>query len=223
MNSLPPDMLNEIGKYLERRDQPAIRRVNRDFSQIPFDWDQCCSLPTNIEIARYLYNHRTEPIDISALFAKQKYTLSIDKSRYMTTGEFTVDKSKNGQYNPENVYWYDVDDILDAIAGYHLELKGYLSETNWNLIRNILADRISCIKHGYNSDACYIKLLSEYLTTNKIGVLDTLPRLIHPRVAKELKRFEDLIRFERDPQKLKDYFLLVRDWILQRKPQDLKE
>ena len=174
---LPPEIHQEIGLHLPLSSQGRFHQVNRNFSQFKFPFEQCCTAPTRLEIAKWLYNQsQLLKYDVSAessIFQRVPYTTFDEIEDFVI--DFTFKTNTNtrrviklsldtGRLTGRNTKHelMTVQDILSYIGDSKLTLFA-AGTRNWYMIRDIFSLRASCILQNVSSDTCLIQFMIDSL------------------------------------------------------------
>ena len=205
MFTLPRDVLKEIQEYIHISQQPSLRRVSKQMSSIPFDWQkQCCFPPTIYEIANFLMDMKKDllkknpwPMHLSPRSETDFiyiYVHDLNENGYEFETYSSISFNKiTGEIRHTGVNLTSREAIINSIRNNILHMSSTDSSSyieNLKIIRLCLHRRHKCIEHGFNPDKCFIKLCISYLSEYYIEP-KTLP-FYNPRKFTKTDSYENI-------------------------------
>lgn len=211
MIPIPNDIYSQIVRYVGITEQARFRSACSYFNTLPILIEQCCKEPTTNEVLNWIFTQsellrNPETRNLSILKPDPNYMLNVF---FMFANEFTghnvmvrLDVNTGALYN--NI-------ITVSHPNYKYDMTNPGLNSQWFLIRNVLASRLPCRKY---LDICFLRLIIKYINIDSIDDLWSLGTLLNPITLEEfiqdfMKTFEYQQRVPlEDRIPLDDYFLV---------------
>ena len=174
----PLDIYSEISQHLPPSDQPAFRKINTLARKSYFDTDWCFRDITPIEVARWILKQREIVIKDAKLYQSKlwKYankSIPIEISPgwdiYVNIVTGNLDGGSRGdEYGMYKKQLKTEQELLDYIAEKSRKDDGKHKFDNYQLIFDILGERLSCYSYGLTHQELFNTYLAEHIKYAKV-------------------------------------------------------